>query len=99
MTCLVEISTILPVVSYGCETWINTLKKKHSLRLFQNKALWKTFGPRRCKVMGAWRKLRKEEVHDFYFSSNIFRMIKLRMEWVGMYRGKERCTQDFGVET
>jgi hypothetical protein len=51
--------------------------------LSENKALWKIFGPKRYEVTGVWRKLHKEEVHYLYFSSNIFRVIKSRMERVG----------------
>jgi hypothetical protein len=35
-------------------------------------------------VTGDWRKLHNEELHDFYFSPNIIRMIKSRsMRWAG----------------
>ena len=35
-------------------------------------------------VTVGWRKLHSEELHDFYFSPNISRMIKLRrMRWAG----------------
>jgi hypothetical protein len=35
-------------------------------------------------VAGGWRKLRKEEVHDFYSLLSIIRMIKSRrMRWAG----------------
>jgi hypothetical protein len=35
-------------------------------------------------VTGDWRKLHKEEVHNFYSSSNIIRMIKRRrLRWAG----------------
>jgi hypothetical protein len=36
------------------------------------------------EVMGDWRKLHNEELHNLYFSSNIIRMIKSRrMRWAG----------------
>jgi hypothetical protein len=36
------------------------------------------------EVMGGWRKLRNEDIHDFYSSPSIIRMIKLRrMRWAG----------------
>jgi hypothetical protein len=42
------------------------------------------FGPKRDKVRGDWIKSHTEELHNFYSSPNIFRMIKSRMmRWVG----------------
>jgi hypothetical protein len=46
--------------------------------------LRRIFGLRRDEVTGGWRKLHIEELHNFYSSPNIFRMIKSRrMRWVG----------------
>jgi hypothetical protein len=50
-------TVILPVVLYGYETWSFTLKEKHLLRLLENRALRKIFGPKRGKVTGEWRRL------------------------------------------
>jgi hypothetical protein len=42
------------------------------------------FGPKRDEVMGEWRKLHNEELHDLYSSPSIIRIIKSkRMRWVG----------------
>jgi hypothetical protein len=42
------------------------------------------FGPKRDEVMGNWRKLHNEELHNLYSSPNIIRMIKsMRMRWAG----------------
>ena len=41
---------ILPVVLYGCETWLLTMREEHRLRVFENRVLWGIFGPRRDKV-------------------------------------------------
>jgi hypothetical protein len=46
---------ILPVV-YGCETWSLTLKRERRLRVFQNRVLRRTFGPKRDEVTEEWRK-------------------------------------------
>jgi hypothetical protein len=45
-----------------------TLRGKHRLRTFENKALGRTFGPRREEVMGGWRKLHNEELYNLYSS-------------------------------
>jgi hypothetical protein len=37
---------IQPVVLYGCETWPLTLREEHRLRVFENRVLRKTFGPK-----------------------------------------------------
>jgi hypothetical protein len=38
---------ILPVILYGCETWLLTLKEEHRLRVFENRVLRRIFGPKR----------------------------------------------------
>jgi hypothetical protein len=43
---------ILPVVLCGCETWLLTLRKKHKLRLLENRVLRKIFMPMRDEVRG-----------------------------------------------
>ena len=37
---------ILPVVLYGCETWSLTLRDGCMLRVFENRAMRRLFGPR-----------------------------------------------------
>jgi hypothetical protein len=44
--------------------------------VFENRVLSRTFGPKRDEVMGDWRKLDNEELHNLYSSPNIIRMIK-----------------------
>ena len=74
---------ILPVVLYGCETWLLTLREERKLRVFENMVL-RIFGPRRDEVMGEWRRWHNEELNDLYSSPNIVRVIKWRrMRWVG----------------
>ena len=43
---------ILPVVLYGCETWLLTLREERRLRVFENRVLRKVFGPKRDEVTG-----------------------------------------------
>jgi hypothetical protein len=75
---------ILPMVLYGCETWFLTLREKPRLKVFENRVLRRIFGPKRDEVRVDWRKLRNEELQNFYSSPRIIRMIKSnRMRWAG----------------
>ncbi|KAJ4447230.1 hypothetical protein ANN_09234 [Periplaneta americana] len=77
-------TVILPVVLYGCETWILTLREEHRLRVFENKVLGKIFGAKRDEVTGEWRKLHNTELHALYSSPDLIRNIKSRrLRWAG----------------
>jgi hypothetical protein len=42
------------------------------------------FGPKRDEVIGGWRKLHNEELHNLYCSPGIIRIMKSRrMRWAG----------------
>jgi hypothetical protein len=72
----------LLVVLYGCENSSLTLNEEHGLRVFENRVLRTVFGPKRDEIIGGSRKLHNEELHNFYSSSNIIRIIKSRrMKW------------------
>jgi hypothetical protein len=43
---------ILPVVLYGCETWLLTLGEERRLRVFGNRVLRRIFEPQRDEVTG-----------------------------------------------
>jgi hypothetical protein len=46
--------------------------------------LRRIFGPKKDEIIGSWRTLHNEELHNLYSSPNIIRMIKSRnMRWAG----------------
>jgi hypothetical protein len=54
------------------------------MRVFENRVLRRIFGPERDKVIGGWRKLYHEELHNVYSSQSITWKIKSRrMIWTG----------------
>jgi hypothetical protein len=76
---------IFNVVLYGYENWSLTLREKHRLRMFENRVLKKIFGRKRDEGTGERRRVHNEDLHEVYFSLNIFRKIKLRrMRWAYM---------------
>jgi hypothetical protein len=68
--------SILTVDLNGCETWSLTLREQHRLRVFENRALRRTFGPKREEMPGRWRRLHNEELHNLYASPHIIIVIK-----------------------
>jgi hypothetical protein len=55
------------------------------VRVFEKRALRKIFGPKRNEVIGGWRKLQNEELHNLYSSPSIIRIINSRrMIWAGI---------------
>jgi hypothetical protein len=54
---------ILPFVLYRCETWSLTLREGHKMRMFENRAPRRIFGPnRREEVAGSRRRPHDEEL-------------------------------------
>jgi hypothetical protein len=83
---------ILPVVLYGCETW--SLDIKGRLRVFENRMLRTLFGPMSDGVIGGFRKVHNEELHNLYFSPTIMTMTKsrrMKVRTCSMHQGKEEC--------
>jgi hypothetical protein len=64
------------------------LREEHRLRVFETN-VW----TRKDKVIGGWRKLTNEELHNLCFSSSIIRITKLRrMRWARhvSWKGEKR---------
>jgi hypothetical protein len=53
--------------------------------VFENRVLRTRFGPKRDEVMGGWRKLHNEELHDLYFLPSIIRSMKSRRRMGARY--------------
>jgi hypothetical protein len=56
----------------------------YRFRVFENRMLRRTFEPKREEVVGSWRRLHNEELHNLYASPDIIRVIKsTRMKRAG----------------
>jgi hypothetical protein len=52
--------------------------------VFENRVLRRLFEPKRDGLMGGWRRLHNEELHDLYSLPSIIRIIKSRrIRWAG----------------
>jgi hypothetical protein len=68
-----------------------TLREQHRLKVFENRVLRTVFGPKRDEMVGGWRKLHNEELHNLHTSPGIIRMImSTNMKWAGyvVHRGR-----------
>jgi hypothetical protein len=54
------------------------LSEERRLRMFENRVLGISFGPKRDEGRGEWIKLHNEEFHELYPSPTIVRVIKSR---------------------
>jgi hypothetical protein len=60
------------------------LREECRLRVFENRVLRRTLGPKRDEVTGKWRRLHNNELYALYSSRNIIRVIKSRrLRWAG----------------
>jgi hypothetical protein len=60
------------------------LRKKHRLRVFENRVLRKIFGPKRDEVTKDWRRQHNKKLYDLYSTPNIIQVIKSRrLRWAG----------------
>jgi hypothetical protein len=49
-----------------------------NIKMYFKERLRRIFRPNRDEVVGGWRKLRNEELHDLYCSPSVIRIIKTR---------------------
>jgi hypothetical protein len=54
---------------------ILTLREEYRLRVFENRALRRFFGPKREEVVGGWRRLHKEELCNLNASRSFIRVM------------------------
>jgi hypothetical protein len=60
------------------------IREEHRLKVFENGVLKRIFGPKRGEMVGDWRKLHDEELHNLNTLPNIIRMSKSRrMRYTG----------------
>jgi hypothetical protein len=59
-------SVTVPVVLYGCETWSLKLREEYALRIFENRVLKRISVPKMYEIIGGWRKMHNEELHNLF---------------------------------
>jgi hypothetical protein len=66
--------------------------------VFENRVLRRIFGPKRDEVVGEWRKLHSEELHNLYSSPDIIRQVKVNEVGgaCGMHGRGKKSVQGFG---
>jgi hypothetical protein len=57
---------------------VANIGEESRLKIFENRVLWRVFGPKKDEVTGEWRKLHNEELNDLYSLTNI--LVKSRKE-------------------
>jgi hypothetical protein len=68
--------------------------------VFENRVLRRIYGPNSDEILGGWRKLHEEHLHNLYSSPNIIRMNKVKEDEMGRacstQGSKEGCIEGFG---
>jgi hypothetical protein len=54
-----------------------TIREENKVKLFESRMLW------RDEMVGVWRKMHTEELHDLCFSPDITVIRSRRMGWTG----------------
>jgi hypothetical protein len=52
------------MVLYGCGTWSLSLREEHRLNVVEKRVLRRIVGLKRDELIGGWRQLRNEELHN-----------------------------------
>jgi len=55
---------------YGCENWSVARREEHRLRVFESRVLRRIFESKGEEVVGDWRRLHNEELHNLYVLAN-----------------------------
>jgi hypothetical protein len=58
--------------------WSLKLREEHRLKVSENRMLTRLFGLKRDEMVGGWKELHNEELHNLNSLPNIIRMIKSR---------------------
>jgi hypothetical protein len=77
---------------------VSHTKEGHRLKEFENRVIWRIFGPKMEKAVGGWRRLHNEGLNNLYASPSINVVIKLRRNkwaWNVVHIGV-MCIQSFG---
>jgi len=74
------------------------LTEEHRLRVFENRALRKIFGPKGDEEAGEWIRLHNEELYDLFSLRNIVRVSDGVGRTRSKYGAEERYIQDHDVE-
>jgi hypothetical protein len=79
------------------------LREERRLRVSENRALGRIFGPKRDKVTGEWIKVCIVEINNLYSSLNIVSGDQIKNNEMGgtcsTHGGSKRCIQGFGRES